>query len=95
MAKLFRLRITWIWLFLLVATLVSWEAVDGVAWVKDLRLAGVVVMVIAFVKARYVLLDFMELRHAPWQMRAAAEGWCLAVGLAIVIPFWTGIFAQS
>lgn len=95
MFQLAKTRLTLVWVGLLIATLVSWEAVEGIAWVKDLRIAGVLVMAIAFAKARYVLLDFMELRHAPLQMRLFAEAWCIIVGLAIVGAFWTGIFAPA
>jgi len=93
MSRIVNTRITAIWLFLVVATLVSWEAVEGVAWLHDPRQAGVLVMAIAFTKARYVLLDFMELRHAILPMRLFAEAWCILVGIAIVGAFWSSVFA--
>lgn len=64
------------WLMLIAATLLSYAlgAEHGVG-------AAVVVVVfgIAAVKIRLVGLDFMELRGAPTPLRAAFEGYCLAL----------------
>lgn len=88
-------RITLTWVCLVLATVISWEAVEGLHWVHELRLGGVIVMAIAFLKTRFVLLDFMELREAPLPMRLFAESWWLLVGLLVIGSFWTGIFAQA
>jgi len=64
-------RITLVWLALVAATLISWGFGHGRR--MDPRAAGVAVIIIAFLKIRYVLLDFMELRSAPLGMRVAAE----------------------
>ncbi len=80
-------RISLIWLSLLAATLVSWDAVEGVEWLKQPRLAGAFVIAIAFIKTRYIMLDFMELRHAPLSLRMFAESWWLLVGLVIIAGF--------
>lgn len=88
-------RITVIWLCLIAATALSWEAVEGLHWVQELRLGGVVVMAIAFFKTRFVLLDFMELREAPTAMRLFAECWWALVGLLVTVSFWTGMFAPA
>ncbi len=40
---------------------------------------AVVVLGIAAAKARLVGLDFMELRRAPIALRAAFEGYCVAI----------------
>jgi len=42
---------------------------------------------IAAVKVRYVMLDFMELRQAPLPVRAAFEAWPWVVA-AIILGFW-------
>ncbi len=64
------------WLLLVVATLASWlvGAEHGTG-----STAAVVVLAIAAVKIRLVGLDFMELRHAPVPLRAAFEGYCVAL----------------
>lgn len=95
MVRIVKSRLTLLWIALLLATFVSWEAVEGIAWLHDLRLAGVLVVVIAFVKARYIMLDFMELRDAPIPMRLFAEAWWMLVGLIIVGAFWTGVFVTG
>ena len=61
------------WLFLVAATIVSWAvgAEHGTG-----SLVAVVVLGIAAVKVRLVGLDFMELRHAPFALRAAFEVFC-------------------
>jgi heme/copper-type cytochrome/quinol oxidase subunit 4 len=47
------------------------------------------VIVLAFIKVRWVLLDFMELRSAPITLRLLFEAW--AVGVAAVLIL-TGVF---
>ena len=66
------------------ATLLSWAFGHGRV---DPRAAGIAVIVIAFVKIRYVILDFMELRTAPLGMRVAAEAWCIVVCSTLVLLY--------
>jgi hypothetical protein len=75
-------RVTRVWLGLLAATVVSWEF--GHASFGDPRNAGVVILAIAFLKVRFVILDFMELRHAPLGMRLAGEAWAICVGSVLI-----------
>lgn len=78
--SLFRARSTYVWLGLVVVTLVSWAVgVDhGLG-------SGVAVWVLALaaVKVRYVGLDFMELRRAPLILRGIFEFYCVAVWLML------------
>jgi hypothetical protein len=64
------------WLVLIAATLVSYAlgAEHGVGSVTVVLVLG-----IAAFKIRLVGLDFMELRSAPIPLRAAFEGYCLAL----------------
>jgi hypothetical protein len=50
-------------------------------------LAVVGTFLIAAVKVRYVILDFMELRDAPIPVRVAFEAWPFVVA-AIILGFW-------
>lgn len=76
-------RITLVWGLLVIATLLSWQLGHGVG-LDGATAAGVAILVITFIKVRYVILDFMELRHAPRWLRAVAEVWpVLACGLLI------------
>ena len=88
MASLLRNRITIVWLGLLLATGLSWETGGEFAFGGDLRSLGVLVLVIAFIKVRYIMLEFMELRHAPLAMRLFAECWAALVCTAVVIFYW-------
>ena len=76
-------RTTLVWFILVAATLLSWEVGHGLGF-DDLRHAGAAIVVIAFVKVRYVLLDFMEIRHAPFFKRVIGEAWAVLVCVAVV-----------
>jgi heme/copper-type cytochrome/quinol oxidase subunit 4 len=45
------------------------------------------IFLIAAVKVRFVMLDFMELRYAPSPVRAVFEGWIVVV-VALIGGFW-------
>jgi hypothetical protein len=73
-------RTLWVWLALVLATLLSLAAGQS-SFAPTLPLA------IAFVKARYVGLEFMELRHAPLALRGAFEAWALATCAVLIALF--------
>jgi caa(3)-type oxidase subunit IV len=80
-----RERVTWVWLALIVLTGVTTWGLS-----KDLFSPAVAVVgnfLIAAVKVRYVMLDFMELRQAPVPVRVAFEVWPAGVA-AIILGFW-------
>ena len=84
-----RERVTWVWLALVVLTGVTTWGLS-----KDLFSPAVAVVgtfLIVALKVRYVMLDFMELRHAPIPVRVAFEVWPVAV-TAMILGFW---FATS
>lgn len=72
--KLFN-RPTFIWLLLLAITLISWIGVYGIEGLISKQMQTAALLILAFVKARYVLLDFMELRDAPVIFRLISEVW--------------------
>lgn len=79
-------RVTWVWLGLVVATCVTTWGLST----KDMFGPAVAVVgnfVIAAVKVRYVMLDFMELRNAPIPVRAAFEAWPVVVA-TMILGFW-------
>jgi len=80
-------RATLIWLVLVCATAISLEIGHGGGGVFARRYAGAAIIVVAFVKVRFVILDFMEIRHAPLPMRIIAEGWVIVVCTALVTLF--------
>jgi heme/copper-type cytochrome/quinol oxidase subunit 4 len=83
--QLLRERVTIVWIGLMTATCVS-------AWVfsKDAfspTVAVVGIFLIAALKVRFVMLDFMELRHAPVAARVVFELWIVVV-TALILGFW-------
>ena len=80
-----RERVTWVWLGLAVLTCVTTWGLS-----KDLfspAVAVVGIFVIAAVKVRYVMLDFMQLRHAPTPARVVFEAWPVVVAV-MILDFW-------
>jgi heme/copper-type cytochrome/quinol oxidase subunit 4 len=76
-------RVTAVWALLVAATLLSfWLGTDHGLSSAEAR--TVIILVVAFVKVRFVGLYFMELRTAPVALRALFEGWCLVVCLGLI-----------
>lgn len=79
---LMRKRISIVWVLLMVATCITtWGlSKDGVAPLA----AAVGIVVLAALKVRYVILDFMEIRNAPIPLRTILEAWPVIVGIGIL-----------
>jgi hypothetical protein len=89
-AAMFSFSVNSIWLLLLAATGVTF-------WLGESGLSGsagmtpvLVMFALAFVKALLVMLDFMELRHAPALWRRLLVGWLVLVTAGIVLAYWIG-----
>ncbi|MCL2523374.1 MAG: cytochrome C oxidase subunit IV family protein [Betaproteobacteria bacterium] len=76
------------WLVLIVATGITWYLGEIGAYGTA---AIVAMLVIAFIKGRLVILDFMELRTAPWLWRILLEGWLIVVGGLILLAYWISL----
>jgi len=75
-----------VWLVLMTITLCSWL----LAWshgqlLPNVRIEAVVIIALAFIKARLVLIHFMEAAHAPLQLRLPCEAWILLSGGALIV----------
>lgn len=80
-------RISVVWLLLLAASTISWVVGLGSSF-SDQRLNSCTILIVAFIKVRLVLLEFMELRHVPPGLRWLAEAWLVfACGVLILIYF--------
>ena len=90
MNSLLRHKVTPIWLLLILATALSWEFGHGLGFGSHYSYATVAIVLIAFIKIRFVFLDFMELRNAPLPLRIIFEAWALVVGGAILVLYWSG-----
>lgn len=84
-----RERVTLVWLGLVVLTCMTTWGLSKNLFSPAVAVFGI--FLIAAVKVRYVMLDFMELRNAPIPVRVAFEVWPVVVA-AIILGFW---FATS
>jgi hypothetical protein len=80
------------WMFLACATLATYLLVEGRGATLEWGISAV--MVVSAIKARTIVLHYMELKHAPRGWRLAFELWvagaaCLILGLW----FFTGATA--
>ena len=80
-----RSPISVVWLGLIVATLISWKV--GTDHGVHAHLATIIVLLVAFIKVRFVGLYFMELREAPIQLRGIFEGYCIVVCTTLIIMY--------
>jgi hypothetical protein len=87
MQTLLRSRVTAVWLLLVAATGISWELGHGMGF-SSVRLASSAVIVVAFIKVRFVILDFMEIRTAPRFMRIIAETWLAVICGTLLALYW-------
>jgi hypothetical protein len=83
--SVWRQRATAVWIGLMMATCVTTWGLSK-DWFNP-AVAVVGTFLIAALKVRYVVLDFMELRHAPMPVRLAFEAWPLVVA-AMILGFW-------
>jgi hypothetical protein len=85
--SVWRERATLVWLGLMTATCVTTWGLSK-DWFSP-AVAVVGTFLIAAVKVRYVVLDFMELRlrQAPLAVRIAFEAWP-AIAAVMVLGFW-------
>lgn len=63
-------------------------------WMRSDNLVGLSIgastLAIAYLKGRLVILDFMELRHAPLLWRGLIEGWLLLISGLILLFYVIG-----
>lgn len=90
MQALLRDSVVPIWLLLMAATGLSWWLGTGQGSATEVHTwATVGLMIVAFVKVRFVGLHFMELRHAPWPLRLIFEAWVVLVCLVVLSLYAT------
>ncbi len=74
--------LTWVWLVLVASTLLSFAASGGG---ETARIAGIVVLVVAAVKAGLVINRFMEVGRGSQGWEWFFLVWLTAVGGAVVV----------
>jgi hypothetical protein len=82
-----RQRVTLVWLSLMLLTCVTTWGLSKDMFSPAVAVVGI--FLIAALKVRYVVLDFMELRYAPTPVRVAFEAWPVIVA-AMILGFWFG-----
>jgi len=80
-----RERVTAVWVVLMLATCASTWMLSKDAFSPAVAAVGI--FLIAGLKIRFVILDFMELREAPVPVRVAFEAW-IAVVTLLILGFW-------
>lgn len=81
---MFRNRISFVWLLLVLATFVSFESM----MIGHGRAGRAIVLIITFTKATFVGREFIELRLAPTWMLWLFQAWAAIVCAALVALFW-------
>lgn len=89
MTEYLRTRTTVVWLLLVAATFGSWLLGHGMGF-SNPQHAGLAILLVAFIKVRYVFLEFMEVRGAPLTLRRYVGGWVILVGVAVLVAYWMG-----
>jgi heme/copper-type cytochrome/quinol oxidase subunit 4 len=85
--------VTFVWALLVVATCVAWWSAN-VGAVPSFE-ATAIVMVVAAVKARLVILHFMDLKGAPRPWRLLFEGWVVLTTCVILGGYWYAVDAAG
>lgn len=91
MAVSLQSRVTGIWVGLIVATGLSWQFGHGFGFGEKSHYATAAILIITFVKIRFVFLDFMELRTAPLPLRIAFEVWAVSICVILIGLYWLGV----
>jgi hypothetical protein len=81
----FEKRVTFVWLTLVAATLLSWSLAEHAA---AARLAATGVILIAAFKVRLVFIHFMELGWKPYPWRILFELWTVASATILIGGYW-------
>ena len=80
-----------VWLLLLAATAFTWWLGHSGALVPPRLAMMALVFGLAWLKGLGVILEFMELRHAPRLWKGLLIGWLSVVVALIALAYWMGI----
>jgi len=85
--------VTVVWIALVLATGLAWWSANG-GIVSSFE-ATAIVMIVAAVKARLVILHFMDLKAAPRSWRFVFEAWVVLSTAVILGGYWYGLHAAA
>jgi hypothetical protein len=83
--------VTLVWVALVLATGLAWWSANG-GIVSSFE-ATAIVVIVAAVKARLVILHFMDLKAAPRSWRLVFEAWVVLSTGVILGGYWYGLHA--
>ena len=95
---LLRSPLTYVWMFLVVTTAVSWWlGAHGIGASMEAASNGsldvvvtVGIMLIALIKTRFVIWHFMEVRHAPSWLRWTCDSWLVVLAIVVLALYSVG-----
>ena len=77
-----------VWAALLALTCASVAAAEFVPWAGVLT---TIVVVLGYVKARLIFVNYMELHKDAKPFRAILEVWGVVAVLVVLVPYWMSI----
>lgn len=86
-ADLLKTSATIVWFCLILATLLSWAIGTHHGLIDSNSTTSVTILIIAFVKVRFVGMYFMDLKKAPPRLRAVLDAWCAIVCAAMIVVY--------
>lgn len=87
---MFKFSTNTLWLLLLIATGVTYWLGESQALGQASMLLVLLIFGFALFKGMGVILDFMDLRHAPALWRNLLVGWLVFVIGMILLAYWMG-----
>ncbi|SNC62678.1 Cytochrome C oxidase subunit IV [Marinobacter sp. es.048] len=95
MKELIMIRETYVWMVLAGLTGASWIlGSEYEVLSENLHVfISVAMVLLTFFKVRLVVMNFMEVRHAPLPLRFAFEAWLLVVSTALAVFFYRAYLA--
>ena len=89
MSALFSNRLAAVWLFLSALTILTWWLGSHSAISAALVTYGV--LLIAVIKTRFVIRNFMEVRDAPLWLQLACDAWLVALFAMLALFYRSGL----
>lgn len=85
-------RLGLVWLGLVLATVVSFllGTDHGLSGEQAHKVGVCILLAIAFVKVRFIGMEFMELRDAPLVLKGVFYFWLLATGGMVLVSYLLG-----
>lgn len=92
MARSVTATTTLVWVLLMGITGASWllgaSAAGDASHVRGVHFGAMIaLLLLTLFKVRLVIMHFMEVRTAPWQLRALFDLWLVGVGVALLATY--------